>query len=119
MTNHTKVLVVDDNETIRHLFDEILSLNGFDVSCCNDGTAAILLSKKERFDTVIVDFQMPGINGLEVTKSIRKTHPESIIIGISSDQKEKEFIEAGANTFFHKPFIIDQLVTSIKKRFAS
>ena len=59
------------------------------------------------FWAAIVDYHLPAINGAEVTSLLRTRSPHTLIIGFSLDNKEKEFLGVGADTFYPKPQITD------------
>lgn len=118
MDSREKVLVIEDNELMGRFLEDLLDKHGFEVSYCNNGQSALALAGMNRFDVIITDFHMPGLNGLDVTKSIRSKYPECFIVGISSDSKGGEFVEAGADWFFLKPFLTETFASFIKKRAA-
>ena len=98
-----KILVVDDNESVRESLVVWFELNGFDVSKAVDGLEAIENYQKINPDAVIMDYEMPNLNGVEATKQILNNYPDAKIIGFSGSLKEDEFKEAGAVVYFEKP----------------
>ena len=63
-----RVLIVDDEESIREFLDIMLRKEGYDVTCAEDGNVALELLKKKSFDMVISDMQMPNMTGLELLR---------------------------------------------------
>jgi DNA-binding response OmpR family regulator len=112
-----KILLVEDDQTMRTLLKTLLTLEGFEVETFSDLSSDIHnMIKKVKPDAMIMDIHLRNLNGIELTKSIR-IHPDfhSIVIIITSgmDQK-KESLEAGANYFLLKPYMPDELINLLK-----
>ncbi len=75
-----KVLIVDDNEAVLDIFQELLSEEGFSVSTSNSGITGLGLFKSNNFDLVVIDINMPGMNGFDVTKRINSINRVPIIL---------------------------------------
>ncbi len=110
-----RILIVDNDDNILMLLTDFLILKGFYVRTADNGQKAIEILKTEPFDIIITDYDMPGINGLELTNIIRSMNLNSLIIGISADSKEQDFLKAGADLFISKPFSISDLNNSIDR----
>ena len=116
VTRHRKrlnILVIDDEPWIREILVEILSVRGYRVEAVEDGYKAleIIEEKPDYFDLTIIDYNMPGINGLETCKRIKEIAPNISIIlssGFAFDTFAKE-IEAEGLRFIPKPYKIDEL----------
>jgi len=118
-----RVLIVDDFELNRIVGEEILSAWNITVTHAEDGNKALKILEKESFDLILMDMQMPSLNGDEVANIIR--NPSSKvkdhlvpIIALSADvfpETEKAAFQSGINDFIRKPFIPDQLYDSILK----
>jgi len=80
MTQHTKVLVVDDHEQRRNLFCKVLKSAGYAVRPVSDGLNAIRHMEKTRFDVVLTDVVLPQMDGLELLTKIRDCWPESRVV---------------------------------------
>lgn len=100
---------------ILELLKDFLSLSGFYVFTVRDSLNAMEILKKEAFDIIITDWDMPGINGLDLTGIIRAMYPEVFIIGMSADRKERDFLMAGADIFLSKPFQLSDVLEAINK----
>ena len=114
MTEKKKVLLVEDEEAIRVFIYEMLTSDGFEVSCYDNGQSALNRSKEECFDIVVTDFRMQGTDGVEVARLLRIRCPDAFLIGISGENKKRDFLAAGANAFLKKPFAPGHLFTIIK-----
>jgi DNA-binding response OmpR family regulator len=97
------ILVVEDTLPIREYLCAVLHAAGFEVRSCEDGTAALRVAAEKDFYAVITDYRMPNMNGVDAAKRLREKFPRLIIIGISSEDKKRDFLAAGANAFLLKP----------------
>ena len=108
-----RVLVVEDNELNREIARELLEDDGFIVETAEDGETAIVMigrSDKDYYDAVMMDIQMPGIDGYEAARSIRKMfdkeHAEIPIIAMTANAFEEDMEKArsaGMNAYIAKP----------------
>lgn len=105
-----RVLIAEDDETVRELLDDFLTLAGFQTYCTDNGLSALRLAREMSFDVIIADYYMPEMDGLEFVRSIRPHSPETVIIGISGDCSTRDFMRAGANAFLPKPFRLQELL---------
>jgi two-component system chemotaxis response regulator CheY len=115
-------LIADDGETTRLILRTMLRQNDINVvGEASNGEVALELCEKLRPDVLFLDINMPKMNGFEVLKSIRTTHPGLAVIMISSDATRHNVKEAsthGANNFLVKPFnpakVMDAITRSLK-----
>jgi DNA-binding NtrC family response regulator len=113
-----KVLLVDDEEDFLEVMGERLSARGIDVTTSISAEDALEQIDKDLFDAVILDLQMPGMNGIEALKKIKKQHPELQVIlltGHATVEKGVEAIKLGAMDFVEKPADLSVLGEKIKK----
>lgn len=118
-----KVLLVEDNELNREIATEILEEAGRNVSEAGDGTEALdILEKKgpDAFDFILMDIQMPRMNGYEATKEIRKRYPDTYIpvIALSAnafEEDRKASKEAGMDDHAAKPVNVPELFGTLEK----
>src|SRR5690606_11710493 len=105
-----RILVVDDEESIREFLDIMLRKEGYEVTCAEDGKVALELLKKRSFDMVISDMQMPHVTGLELLKEVKASYPNMVFMLITAFGTTETAVEAmklGAYDYILKPFKID------------
>jgi len=90
-----------------------LEFEGFIVSSCESGVAALDLISKKHFEMLLIDYQMPGMNGDELTKRLRPLCPDAFILGCSLESKDQAFLRAGADAFLSKYQLVQKLVPLI------
>jgi two-component system, NtrC family, response regulator PilR len=113
-----KVLVVDDEESIREFFEIMLKREGYEVSAAANGAEALERVKRERFDLVISDLQMPEMSGMELLVAAREADPELLMIMITAFGSTETAVEAmklGAYDYVQKPFKIDEVKIIIRQ----
>ena len=111
-----KILLVDDEETMVKYLSRRLIRRGFDVSVAYNGLSALEEIKKNDFDLVLLDVLMPGMDGIETLKEIKKIKPETEVImltGHASVEVGIEGMKAGAFNYILKPFDPNALVEEI------
>ncbi len=114
MSKTRKILVVDDDEKIGNLICHFLGRCSFEVHSVVDGIDAVEFLRDRHFDLIITDYSMPQMNGLELTKLVRKWYPRTAVIGMSGfDSVENDFLKAGAFAFFRKPFHLPDVLYTI------
>lgn len=116
------ILVVDDEPDILDSLEEMLLLNGFtNIELAENGEEAIKKLKNKCYDIVITDISMPGKDGFEVVKFLRKNHPSSVPIVmtgyINTDTAIKSF-KSGAYDFLKKPFNKEMLILALDRAIA-
>lgn len=110
-----EILVVDDNKVTWGILRMLLEAEGYTVTCCADGLSAIELAKEKSFSVFLVDYRMPVMNGVEATAALRRLHPGKLIVGFSIENREREFREAGADTFVRKDDLYRWLVEDLQE----
>jgi two-component system response regulator PilR (NtrC family) len=111
-----RILVVDDEESIREFLDIMLRKEGYEVTCVEDGQKAIDTLKKKSFDLLISDLQMPNVTGIELLKHCRETYPDLLFMMITAFGTAESAVEAmkmGAYDYITKPFKIDEVRINI------
>jgi two-component system, chemotaxis family, chemotaxis protein CheY len=114
-----KVLVSDDSNTMRRIIVKMIQELGLtDVFQAADGLQAVDAAKKEEFGLALMDWNMPGMTGIDALKSIRALGMRFPVIMVTTEaEKERimEALKAGASDYIIKPFTQDLLVTKISK----
>jgi len=110
------ILVVDDDDRIRELVKEYLDDNGFIVSTANSAEEAKIKIGYFKFDLLVLDVMMPGQNGFELTKEIKKNSNVPIILLTAKGEVENRIqgLELGADDYLGKPFEPKELLLRIK-----
>jgi len=123
--DYKKVLVVEDSSVIQNLLKKILLFENCKITSAKDGQLALDKYDQDVFDLVIMDINLPNVDGLEVTKKIRSIKNKKgkvPIIGISGNAKnlpEQTFFDAGMNDYLQKPLNYDRLIELVKKHTVS
>ena len=108
-----KILVVDDQRSIRTTLSGIIEEEGYDVTEVEDGYLAIDAVKDSAFDLIFMDIKMPGINGVQTFREIKKISPKSVVVmmtGFAVEDLVKEALEEGAFSVVYKPFEIRDVI---------
>ena len=110
------ILIVDDDDRIRELVKEYLNVNGFIVSTGNSAEEAKIRLKYFKFDLIVLDVMMPGQNGFELTKELKKNSNTPIILLTAKGEVESRIVglELGADDYLGKPFEPKELLLRIK-----
>jgi len=112
-----KILVVDDEQSLRDVLSIMLKRAGYAVTSAMDGEEAIELLNKEIFDLVITDLRMPKIDGMEVLKAVKSASPETVVLIITAFASADSAVEAmkqGAYDYLTKPFQVDEVQLIIR-----
>jgi two-component system response regulator MprA len=112
-----RLLVVDDDPSLREALALVLDLNGFDVTTACDGREAIRTLATTPPDAVVLDVLMPGIDGLEVCRRMRAagdTTPVLMLTARAEVSERVEGLEAGADDYLAKPFAREELVARLR-----
>jgi two-component system response regulator PilR (NtrC family) len=108
----SRILVVDDEESIREFLEIMLRKEGYEVTTADDGQKALDLIKKKSFDLVISDLQMPNMTGVELLKHVKDQYPDMLFMMITAFGTTETAVEAmklGAYDYVTKPFKIDEV----------
>lgn len=112
----SRILVVDDEESIREFLDIMLRKEGYDVTCVEDGQKAVEILEKKTFDMVISDLQMPNMTGIELLRNVREQSEDLLFMLITAFGTTESAVEAmklGAYDYITKPFKIDEVRINI------
>jgi len=114
----TNILVVDDLRSIRLTLGGILEDEGHNVVTAENGYQAIEAVRKTHFDVIFMDIKMPGINGVQTFREIKRIDPKAVVImmtAYSAEDLVKEALEEGAYAIVYKPFDIDRIIAIIEE----
>lgn len=112
-----KILIIDDERSIRRALGEILQFEGYEVAEAEDGNQGIEVCKNRAFDLVFCDIKMPGKDGMEVLAEIHPLFPELPIVMISGHgtiETAVEAIKKGAFDFIEKPLDLNRILVTIR-----
>ena len=115
---HERVLLVDDEVEFTELLAERMRTREMKVDTADSGAKAIEMVNKKRYDAIIMDLAMPGMDGIETLKQILGDDPDQQVIlltGHATVPKSVEAIKQGAVEFLEKPAKIDQLISMIQE----
>ena len=113
----TRVLVVDDQQSIALLISRCLESIGCDVTVAYDGDEALQLGLEENFDLVLLDQWLPGLLGVEVLeawKDAGRPFPVVLVSALSDQDAIVQSLELGAVDFIRKPFDVQELIARVK-----
>jgi two-component system cell cycle response regulator len=112
-----KILIVEDDVSISKTFVEFLTKSGFETTTAVSAEAAELILNIEEMDIVITDIVLPGIDGIQFTKNVRKRFNTEVIVmtGYSSEYSYEDAIKSGASDLIFKPIKLNELVLRINR----
>ena len=116
-----RVLVVDDEESMRHMLSIILKKEGYDIVCAEGGEQALKILGKDEFDFVVCDIKMPGVDGVEFLKRLKTeqdiiSQPTIVMMSAyGTIDMAIECMRLGAYDYISKPFKADEMILTLKK----
>lgn len=113
-----RILVVDDESSVREFFQILLEKEGYDVVTATDGIDALRLIREQNFDLLISDLQMKAGDGMTLLRESKKLHPETAVIMITAFATTDSAVEAmksGAFDYVSKPFKIEEIKVTISR----
>ena len=116
----SKVLIIEDEESIADLEKDYLELSDFTVTVCDDGESGLETALKEDFDLVILDLMLPGLDGFEVCRRLRESKdiPVLMVSAKKDDIDKIRGLGLGADDYITKPFSPSELVARVKAHLA-
>jgi two-component system nitrogen regulation response regulator GlnG len=113
-----RILVADDEESIRWVLSKALIKKGFKVDLAEDGKQALSMFRSNHYDLAVLDIKMPGLQGLELLKQVREEFPETLVVIMTAESTMENAVAAmknGAYDYLTKPFDLDALDAIILK----
>jgi DNA-binding NtrC family response regulator len=117
MGESARILVVDDDESIRKVLSTILEEEGYSVDTAKNGKEAISKTNKKFYDLALIDIRLPDVQGTELLTKIKDTTPKMqkiIITGYPSLQNAVEALNRGADAYVMKPFDMEKVLKTVK-----
>ncbi len=111
------VLVADDDRAVREALERALQLNGFDVALAADGNEALSATAERTPDALVLDVMMPGYDGLDVTRRLRREGnriPILLLTARDAVGDRVEGLDAGADDYLPKPFALEELLARLR-----
>lgn len=118
MPNTKKVLIAEDSTVIQNITKSVLKFQNFDITTVKNGQQVLDLLKKTSFDIILMDINMPVMDGMACSREIRKQNNSVPIVAITGNAKNysmQDFTDAGINEYLPKPLNFDHLVNTVKK----
>jgi two-component system response regulator RegX3 len=117
MTRKSRLLIIEDEAAIRDGLIDVFVYHGFDVDSCANGTAGLEKALSGRYDLILLDIMLPGMNGYDICDAIRardRSQPIIMLTAKSSDEEIIQGLKLGADDYVAKPFSIQQLVLRVE-----
>lgn len=117
MTSAPRLLIVEDEQAIRSGLVDVFVFHGFKVDCCDNGHDGLDKALTGRYDLVLLDIMLPGINGYDICNRIREQDRDQPIIMLTARTADEDIIQGltlGADDYVAKPFSVAQLVLRVK-----
>lgn len=114
-----KILVVDDEPAIRELISEVLTIADYEFETANDGIEALNSIRRQKFDLIILDVNLPKLDGFTVLEKVRENAPTQPIIMISARTEKDDVthgLRLGADDYIRKPFSVEELLLRVENR---
>ncbi len=115
-----KILIVDDEASVRELFSGVFAEEDYEVIAAEDGNQALDILKTDNIDVIFLDLKLFGMNGIDLCRQIRETKPVSMIFAITGWAplfEIEECREAGFDDYFEKPLDMDILLDIVADAF--
>lgn len=114
------ILVIDDQESMRSIISTVLKDKGYKVTAVDDGETALTFFKNnpDSFDLILADINMPKIDGFELLKIIKESHPKTPVVfltGMNTEVTEIMGEKYNVDGIINKPFIVDDILATVKR----
>lgn len=112
-----RLLIIEDEPALCNSMAEGLQLDGYEVDTCQDGLEALELCSVENYDLILLDLNLPGLDGMEVLRRLRAENTETCVLILSARGQIRDKVsglDAGANDYMTKPFHFEELEARIR-----
>ena len=112
-----RLLIVEDEKELCDTISKSLYESGYEVDTCYDGDEALDYILTEEYDLIVLDLNLPGMDGMDILKELRKENEETKVLILSARSQiidKVEGLDAGANDYMEKPFHLQELEARIR-----
>ena len=112
------ILIVDDQESIRHFIEKAMTEEGYEVSSAGEGKTALLKVTEELPDLVLLDLRLPDMHGLDVLKRVKEQDsdlPVIIMTAFGDVESAVRAMKLGAHDYINKPINLEQLTSAVER----
>ncbi len=112
-----RILIVEDEKELCDTIAKSLHHAGYEVDTCYDGVEAMTIIQEEAFDLIVLDLNLPGMDGMEILRRMRRTDDETKVLILSARSQiadKVDGLDAGANDYLEKPFHLQELAARIR-----
>ena len=112
-----RLLVIEDEKKLCDMIAKSLHMAGYEVDMCNDGERALDMIYTERYDLIVLDLNLPGLDGMEILRELRKENEETKVLIVSARSQiadKVEGLDSGANDYMEKPFHLQELEARVR-----
>ena len=113
----SKILIIEDDSTLQQGLAETLQFHGFETVSARDGRSGLKLVEQQRPDLIVLDIMLPGVDGYEVCKQVRRHDEKTPILMLTARDRENDKLlgfELGADDYLTKPFSLKELVARVQ-----
>lgn len=115
-----RILIVEDNDLNLKLFRDLLTAHGYDTIETKEGPEAILLTRSERPDLILMDIQLPEVSGLDVTRQLKsddsiRSIPIIAVTAFAMKDDEEKILSAGCEAYISKPISIVPFLNTVRR----
>jgi len=115
-----KILIVEDNDLNLKLFRDLLSAHGYEIFETKDGLEAIMITRNQRPDLILMDIQLPEISGLDITRRLKadesiRNIPIIAVTAFAMKDDEEKILAAGCEAYISKPISIVPFLKTVRK----
>jgi len=117
-----RILIVDDDQSVQDVLTDMLESEGYETVAVGDADAAVRQAKARECDIAFIDIHMPGHDGLETLRMLRKVLPDArcvMITGLQDEFREEACLREGAETCLYKPLRLATLIQHVERLLAT